>query len=121
VAAGSSAVASVAIALATRFKPLTWSLEVLMWGTGLRAETILPLALLWLLGRRAHLWLVTSSLPALLGVVAPQTTLLHRLLINAPLPLLLASMAEGRGLVAYALASLATALVLLSRITPVAY
>ena len=95
---GVEAVAKSIIKLAN---PL-WSLKYFFWGTMLRAD-IVPVAVLILirsrlfslgLGRESHehALLVSAILPALLGIVMPQSKLLVRLWVNAPLPLLLTYM-----------------------------
>lgn len=140
-AASGSGVASVAVAMATKYKPIVWSLEVFIWGTGLRGDILLPLGILLVAAvlrsirlDKEHPWLVGSSMLAFVGIIFPMGQHFLRLLIDAPLPLLLlvllkafcSSDAEDKrycmmSLLAILFLSIAAWIYLLSRLTPTPY
>jgi hypothetical protein len=132
ITAGSSAVVSVAVSAFTTIKPLVWNLKIYVWGTGLRGEHLLPLGLL-LLAKTAktripgrELWLIAMTAPIYPAMFLPLSELYIRLLVEAPLPLLLlyylAKITDKWGtlqLVAAALASFVTCLSILRNISPI--
>ncbi len=127
-----SGVASVAKSAITLHKSFIWSLKVFMWGTSLRGEILLPLGALLLymaLGRKQllnkALWALASTIPALLGIIMPMSDLYPRLLVDAPVPLLLVYMLAGNGdkdtktILLVSLSALLVLVSLLLRLSPV--
>ncbi len=99
--AGFSGLVSV-VASSVYYSPFLHNLKVFMWGTGLRGEILLAASLVMLgiarafpktLGNPVSAWLFFTSLPVFVGIVLPMSKLFIRLLVNAPLPLLLVCLA----------------------------
>ncbi len=94
-AAGKPAIMPVVVAVAKPAQPLAWALHNYYWGTLLRGDLYLAVALSMAIimasrgVRRGTLWVYVASLPPLLlVVVSPAGWLTLRMLATAPLPVI---------------------------------
>ncbi len=119
--AGRSGVVGVARGGVSNSMPFLWSLKIYVWGVMMRPEVVLlvvlSLASLYLVKRGTSLptWLLGASILGFLGALLPNTKLLVRFLVDAPLPLLLSvlGLRGRRELQAVVIATAASTLMLL--------
>jgi len=128
--AGRSGVVGVARGGVSRYMPFLWNLKIYFWGVMMRPEVIVPvvlaLASLYLTRRGASppAWILGASILGFLGALLPNTKLLVRFLVDAPLPLLLSVLGlhgrrELRALIIAVTASTLMLLYLVTSIRPV--